>query len=199
MLSNAAPSHARNGSSSSNRLPQEASFRHMSSGSLNIPSGVGTQSAAGNGQPQNMAPTAGGPPFAGPRSPPNKQSKSEHIMIASRSLVADLAVRADTNHVPCKFFRQGACQAGKACPFSHDLAATVDNVCKYFAKVGKVPCWVNFRFNNFSGQLQIRTKMCKHTCPAERTASKLQGRSYWNWTKSAKYWWKGQSRSISWP
>lgn len=43
--------------------------------------------------------------------------------------------RADTSHVPCKFFRQGACQAGKACPFSHDLASVTDNVCKYFAKV----------------------------------------------------------------
>lgn len=41
----------------------------------------------------------------------------------------------DTSHVPCKFFRQGACQAGKACPFSHDLASVTDNVCKYFAKV----------------------------------------------------------------
>lgn len=48
-----------------------------------------------------------------PRSPPSKQN---------------------TSHVPCKFFRQGACQAGKACPFSHDLASTNDNVCKYFSK-----------------------------------------------------------------
>jgi hypothetical protein len=41
----------------------------------------------------------------------------------------------DTSHVPCKFFRQGACQAGNACPFSHDLGAAADNICKYFAKV----------------------------------------------------------------
>ena len=40
----------------------------------------------------------------------------------------------DTSHVPCKFFRQGACQAGNSCPFSHDLTNTNDNVCKYFAK-----------------------------------------------------------------
>ncbi|PHH52015.1 Protein cps3 [Ceratocystis fimbriata CBS 114723] len=46
----------------------------------------------------------------GPRSPPN------------------------TSHVPCKFFRQGACQAGNACPFSHDIGAAAENVCKYFAK-----------------------------------------------------------------
>ncbi|KAF7562929.1 hypothetical protein G7046_g1186 [Stylonectria norvegica] len=40
----------------------------------------------------------------------------------------------DTSHVPCKFFRQGTCQAGNACPFSHDLGAAAENVCKYFAK-----------------------------------------------------------------
>ncbi|KAF4958895.1 hypothetical protein FGADI_2097 [Fusarium gaditjirri] len=50
------------------------------------------------------------PRFDGPRSPPN------------------------TSHVPCKFFRQGACQAGNACPFSHDLSNAAENVCKYFAK-----------------------------------------------------------------
>lgn len=48
--------------------------------------------------------------FDGPRSPPN------------------------TSHVPCKFFRQGTCQAGSACPFSHDIGAASETVCKYFAK-----------------------------------------------------------------
>ena len=43
---------------------------------------------------------------------------------------------ADTSHVPCKFFRTGQCQAGKACPFSHSTdVSTVDTPCKYFAKV----------------------------------------------------------------
>ncbi|KAI9643186.1 hypothetical protein NHQ30_007802 [Ciborinia camelliae] len=42
--------------------------------------------------------------------------------------------RQNTGHVPCKFFRQGTCQAGQACPFSHDLASTTDNICKYFSK-----------------------------------------------------------------
>ena len=42
----------------------------------------------------------------------------------------------DTSHVPCKFFRTGQCQAGKACPFSHSTdVSTVDTPCKYFAKV----------------------------------------------------------------
>ncbi|KAM0460050.1 hypothetical protein ACHAPV_000302 [Trichoderma viride] len=40
----------------------------------------------------------------------------------------------NTSHVPCKFFRQGACQAGTACPFSHDLGSAAENICKYFAK-----------------------------------------------------------------
>ncbi|KAG0634786.1 hypothetical protein HOY80DRAFT_894280 [Tuber brumale] len=39
------------------------------------------------------------------------------------------------NHVPCKFFRQGTCQAGKACPFSHSMDPTSDQApCKYFSK-----------------------------------------------------------------
>ncbi|KAF5012801.1 hypothetical protein FDECE_1163 [Fusarium decemcellulare] len=61
-----------------------------------------------NGSQANAMASA--PRFDGPRSPPN------------------------TSHVPCKFFRQGACQAGNACPFSHDLSTAAENVCKYFAK-----------------------------------------------------------------
>ncbi|KAH3679402.1 hypothetical protein WICMUC_001022 [Wickerhamomyces mucosus] len=38
-------------------------------------------------------------------------------------------------HVPCKFFKQGACQAGDSCPFSHVLDSTTDTTpCKYFQK-----------------------------------------------------------------
>ncbi len=40
-----------------------------------------------------------------------------------------------TSHVPCKFYRQGACQAGKACPFLHsDEPVTERAPCKYFTK-----------------------------------------------------------------
>ncbi|KAJ5114610.1 Zinc finger CCCH-type, partial [Penicillium alfredii] len=50
------------------------------------------------------------------RSPPNQSNKN-------------------TKHVPCKFFRQGACQAGPACPFLHSTDAAVDYApCKYFTK-----------------------------------------------------------------
>lgn len=37
--------------------------------------------------------------------------------------------------MPCKFFRQGACQAGNSCPFSHEMNLTIKNQpCKYFQK-----------------------------------------------------------------
>lgn len=41
------------------------------------------------------------------------------------------------SHVPCKFHRQGICQAGNLCPFSHNLDGTLaaDKLpCKYFQK-----------------------------------------------------------------
>lgn len=41
------------------------------------------------------------------------------------------------SHVPCKFFRQGICQAGASCPFSHNLDGTLGAdalPCKYFQK-----------------------------------------------------------------
>ncbi|KAL8706221.1 MAG: hypothetical protein Q9201_000727 [Fulgogasparrea decipioides] len=56
----------------------------------------------------------GAMPFKAARSPPNAKN---------------------TSHVPCKFFRLGQCQAGKACPFSHSTdVSSVDTPCKYFAK-----------------------------------------------------------------
>ncbi|CAJ2508482.1 Uu.00g135080.m01.CDS01 [Anthostomella pinea] len=75
-------------------------YRHVRSGSLNIPSQANAMSPVAQSHSR----------FDGPRSPPN------------------------TSHVPCKFFRQGACQAGSACPFSHDLGSAAETVCKYFAK-----------------------------------------------------------------
>ncbi|KAL6233502.1 hypothetical protein BDW75DRAFT_215004 [Aspergillus navahoensis] len=52
----------------------------------------------------------------------------------------DMAARSppsqsNTKHVPCKFFRQGACQAGPACPFLHSTDAAIEYApCKYFTK-----------------------------------------------------------------
>ncbi|PKC05545.1 hypothetical protein RhiirA5_294180, partial [Rhizophagus irregularis] len=38
-------------------------------------------------------------------------------------------------HIPCKFFKSGACTAGKNCVFSHSKDPPSDNyVCKYFLK-----------------------------------------------------------------
>ncbi|TPX12556.1 uncharacterized protein E0L32_000733 [Thyridium curvatum] len=79
-------------------------YRHMRSGSLNIPPQATTTHKG------TMNPAPASQRFEGPRSPPN------------------------TSHVPCKFFRQGACQAGSACPFSHDIGVATETVCKYFAK-----------------------------------------------------------------
>ncbi|KAF2211326.1 hypothetical protein CERZMDRAFT_98636 [Cercospora zeae-maydis SCOH1-5] len=43
----------------------------------------------------------------------------------------------NTQHVPCKFYLQGQCQAGPMCPFSHDIESTTRPApCKYFAKGG---------------------------------------------------------------
>ncbi|KAL5627486.1 hypothetical protein BROUX41_003639 [Berkeleyomyces rouxiae] len=76
--------------------------------SINMATG---SSRGGNGNSQSAdGGQTGNNRADGPRSPPN------------------------TSHVPCKFFRQGACQAGNACPFSHDIGAAAENVCKYFAK-----------------------------------------------------------------
>ena len=41
------------------------------------------------------------------------------------------------SHVPCKFYRQGICQAGNSCPFSHNFdgsLAAEKLPCKYFQK-----------------------------------------------------------------
>ncbi|OQV01047.1 hypothetical protein CLAIMM_06464 [Cladophialophora immunda] len=73
-------------------------------------------SAFGNGTDRKSSVSQGQPLFDMARSPPSTSSKN-------------------TKHVPCKFFRQGACQAGNACPFSHSLdPMTQQAPCKYFMK-----------------------------------------------------------------
>ncbi|KAF2640367.1 hypothetical protein P280DRAFT_382512, partial [Massarina eburnea CBS 473.64] len=77
-------------------------------GPMAVPGGSHGRMANGHGA--NMREMG----FGGPRSPPNNKS---------------------TSHVPCKFYRQGACQAGKACPFLHsDEPLTERAPCKYFTK-----------------------------------------------------------------
>ncbi len=113
-------------------------YRHMRSGSLNIPS-QGGAAAAGGGGPAAPAPGPAHGRFDGPRSPPSTSQRRAGERYPPPPMWPDANGRrasiADTSHVPCKFFRQGACQAGSACPFSHDLGAASETVCKYFAKV----------------------------------------------------------------
>ena len=46
-----------------------------------------------------------------------------------------LLTNIDLSHVPCKFYRQGTCQAGNSCPFSHQIDTTSETqICKYFQK-----------------------------------------------------------------
>lgn len=104
-------------------------------GALPVPGGPPPQhTQATNGGLRHRAAPGGGV-FDGPRSPPSTKSKTPGMDSSDRETQTDFG-RPDTSHVPCKFFRSGQCQAGKACPFSHSTdISTADTPCKYFAKV----------------------------------------------------------------
>lgn len=83
-------------------------------------------------------------------SPEQKQAIIHHLMITKSSIPVKLYP-----HVPCKFYQQGACQAGANCPFSHNLNTCRERpVCKYFqrghCKFGAKCCNVH-PTNNGSG------------------------------------------------
>ena len=62
---------------------------------------------------------------------------SSHLHNVKRAVRAEQGAdtRSSVHCVPCKFYLQGQCQAGRMCPFSHDLESTTrPAVCKYFAK-----------------------------------------------------------------
>lgn len=64
--------------------------------------------------------------------PEQQKLITDHLAITKKSL-------ANKNylHVPCKFFKQGKCQAGGNCPFSHELhiiKAANAMPCKYYQK-----------------------------------------------------------------
>ncbi|KAI9149974.1 Protein cps3 [Paramyrothecium foliicola] len=98
-------------------------YRHSRSGSLNIH--AGQQPSSPSPAAAAAAAASGRAGFEGPRSPPTTTQTADQPLTGPF---------LDTSHVPCKFFRQGACQAGNACPFSHDLGTAAETVCKYFAK-----------------------------------------------------------------
>lgn len=103
------------------------------------------------------------------------------------------------SHVPCKFFKQGICQAGKSCPFSHDFegSASADKLpCKYFqkgnCKFGLKCALAHYlpdgtRVNNKSS-LSYR----RHTDRTERTRSHLNlaGSSIYGSNDSSAYYLK---------
>ncbi|AET38281.1 Lee1p Ecym_2562 [Eremothecium cymbalariae DBVPG len=63
--------------------------------------------------------------------PQHQKAIIEHLLLTKNS-----TPQKNYSHVPCKFYRQGACQAGSSCPFSHSLnVLTADQTpCKYFEK-----------------------------------------------------------------
>ena len=89
-------------------------YKHQKENGMPVP-GAGAGGYYRNDPEQNTMPPA--PQlFDVARSPPSGPNKN-------------------TKHVPCKFFRQGTCQAGNACPFSHNLDPTTHQApCKYFMK-----------------------------------------------------------------
>ncbi|OCF43333.1 cleavage and polyadenylation specificity factor subunit 4 [Kwoniella heveanensis CBS 569] len=53
----------------------------------------------------------------------------------AKDLDADKADKANLSHVPCRFFKAGACTAGDSCPFSHAAPdAAKREVCQWFLK-----------------------------------------------------------------
>ena len=130
----------RNGNGDSIHQRQSADFRPSGTapytngnGAMPVPNGLPHQIPNGGSRHRGTMSLGA---FDGPRSPPNTKSRPpyHHKRWVSRRRTDRYP--ADTSHVPCKFFRSGQCQAGKACPFSHSTdVSTADTPCKYFAKV----------------------------------------------------------------
>ncbi|QLL34757.1 hypothetical protein HG536_0H01320 [Torulaspora globosa] len=74
-----------------------------------------------------VAPVTARPMF----SPQQQKAIFEHQLITKNH-----AGQKAYAHVPCKFFRQGTCQAGDSCPFSHSLDASAadQTPCEYFRR-----------------------------------------------------------------
>lgn len=65
-----------------------------------------------------------------------RQSSSSKLSsgLKKASGAASSPSNKNLSHVPCKFFKQGACQAGNSCPFSHTMDPVDQAPCKYFQK-----------------------------------------------------------------
>ncbi len=131
---------ARNGNGDSIHHRQSADFRANGAapytngnGAMPVPNGMSHQIPNGGSRHRGTMSLGA---FDGPRSPPNTKSKALQQQNTWQLGRRTDCHHADTSHVPCKFFRSGQCQAGKACPFSHSTdVSTADTPCKYFAKV----------------------------------------------------------------
>lgn len=132
------------------QLQQHSPYHHQRQPSDNsLDASANMQSPNGNGaMPMPVGGSMQRPPpyqttpgdmsmLGAARSPPKNKSESEMGAGAAggKRGRGGLSKRADTSHVPCKFYLQGQCQAGRMCPFSHDLESTTRPApCKYFAK-----------------------------------------------------------------
>lgn len=110
------------------------------------------------------------------------------------------------SHVPCKFYKQGICQAGKSCPFSHDFdgSTSADKLpCKYFqkgnCKFGLKCALAHYlpdgtRVNN-KGSLSYR----RHNDRTERARSQLNlmGNTMYNSSDSLSYYYKTSPSILS--
>ncbi|KAF2457398.1 hypothetical protein BDY21DRAFT_371610 [Lineolata rhizophorae] len=110
-----APNHRRSGEFRNNGTNGAVGPASNGNGAVPVPMSAHGGSGRVGGVPQSGRPgmpMPGG--FEGARSPPNSKS---------------------TAHVPCKFFRQGQCQAGRSCPFLHSTDPFTEIApCKYFQK-----------------------------------------------------------------
>ena len=130
----------RNGNGDSIQHRQSADFRANGApsytngnGAMPVPNGLSHQIPNGGSRHRGTMSLGA---FDGPRSPPNTKSKAPYRYNNRVPRSRTDGHHPDTSHVPCKFFRSGQCQAGKACPFSHSTdVSTADTPCKYFAKV----------------------------------------------------------------
>ena len=129
-----------NGTRQTHRISVEYRGSGLPHGSKAIPTGPQTHTVSAASR--NFGPQNGGA-FDGPRSPPNAKSTCPKGV---PGVALTDALPLDTSHVPCKFFKVGQCQAGKACPFSHSTdTSKFETPCKYFAKVCDSPLLLYWR------------------------------------------------------
>ena len=126
--------------------PDAVAMTPNGNGAIQMPTGATSHMPTGGGRHRNTMSLGA---FDGPRSPPSAKN---------------------TSHVPCKFFKLGQCQAGKACPFSHALDNTGDEICRYFQKVSSMSRrHYEGRLKNL-GELQVWPEVRFGPCPPKRTA-----------------------------